>query len=193
VRRPRSLAPEEAALWRRVASTVRPLVPPLVPPANREIDQPQGNAEAPSPAREVRPVAPRPLVPSRAGEEPRPVSRPLDRHGLDAGWERRLARGLIEPDFTLDLHGATLDAAYARLGHGLAQARVMGARVVLLITGRSRPVEAADRGRMRGAIRAKIGDWIAAGEHGAAIAAIRPAHRRHGGPGALYLVLRRRR
>ena len=42
-------------------------------------------------------------------------------------------------------------------------------------------------------VRAKILDWLAAGQHGADIAAVRKAHRRHGGEGALYLVLKRRR
>lgn len=69
----------------------------------------------------------------------------------------------------------------------------MGARLVLLITGRPRGAAAADRGNQRGAIRAKVLDWLAAGPHGADIAAIRHAHRRHGGEGALYLVLRKRR
>ena len=69
----------------------------------------------------------------------------------------------------------------------------MGARLVHVVTGKSRPVDAADRGTSRGAIRAKILDWLAAGPHGADIAAVRKAHRRHGGDGALYLVLRRGR
>ncbi len=192
--RRRVLSPAEAALWRKVASSVTPLVParhdesgvsgdtgdvPLVTPP------PKQRAPDVAEARRASDVVSR-LTAARS-------SRPPDRHGLDSGWERKLARGLVDPDFTLDLHGATLDAAHARLGQGLQQARTMDARVVLLITGRPRPVDAADRGRMRGAIRAKIGDWITAGEHGGAIAAIRVAHRRHGGPGALYLILRRRR
>jgi len=64
---------------------------------------------------------------------------------------------------------------------------------VLVITGKPRPVHAADRAERRGAIRAKILDWLAAGQHAGDIAAIRKAHRRHGGEGALYLVLRRQR
>jgi DNA-nicking Smr family endonuclease len=112
---------------------------------------------------------------------------------LDSTWDRKLARGTVEPDFTLDLHGHTLDAAHSRLDQGLTQARAMGARVVLLITGKPRPAEAADRGSRRGAIRAKVLDWLAAGPHGSDIAAVRPAHRRHGAEGALYLVLRRSR
>jgi DNA-nicking Smr family endonuclease len=99
----------------------------------------------------------------------------------------------IEPDFTLDLHGASLDAAHARLDRGLAQAKAMGARLVLVVTGKPRPVDAADRGQQRGAIRAKVLDWLAAGPHGSDIAAVRNAHRRHGGAGALYIVLRRGR
>ena len=43
----------------------------------------------------------------------------------------------------------------------------------------------------RGAIRAKLLDWLAASSHGSAIAAIRKAHIRHGGEGALYIVLKR--
>ena len=125
----------------------------------------------------------------------RPVSAPvpLDRQGLDTGWDRKLARGTAAPDFTLDLHGASLEMAYTRLDHGLMQAKAMGARVVLVVTGKPRGMAAADRGERRGAIRAKILDWLAAGSHASDIAAIRTAHRRHGGEGALYLVLRRRR
>lgn len=127
--------------------------------------------------------------PLRSGE----AARRLDRHGLDGSWERKLARAEIAPDYTLDLHGHSLDAAHARLDHGLTQAVAMGARLVLVITGRPRPVEAADRGQRRGAIRAKLLDWLAAGPHAHSIAAVRGAHRRHGGAGAVYVVLKRRR
>lgn len=113
--------------------------------------------------------------------------------GLDSSWERKLARAAIAPDFTLDLHGHTLDQAHRRLDAGLGQAKAMGARLVLLITGKARPADAADRGTQRGAIRAKMLDWLAAGPHASDIAAIRKAHRRHGGDGALYVVLKRRR
>jgi len=38
-----------------------------------------------------------------------------------------------------------------------------------------------------------VGDWLAASRHAADIAAVRGAHPRHGGAGALYIILRRRR
>ena len=76
-------------------------------------------------------------------------------------------------------------------GLGMAQARAIGARTILLVTGKPRPVEAADRGNRRGAIRAKVLDWLAASSHHSAIAAVRRAHQRHGGDGALYIVLKR--
>ncbi|HVR90721.1 MAG TPA: Smr/MutS family protein [Novosphingobium sp.] len=130
-------------------------------------------------------------VPKR---EAPPTSRALDRHGLDTSWERKLAKAAIAPDFTLDLHGHSLDAAHVRLDHGLTQALAQGARLVLLITGRPRPADDhADRGQRRGAIRAKLLDWLAAGPHSGRIAAVRPAHPRHGGAGAVYIVLRRPR
>lgn len=110
---------------------------------------------------------------------------------LDATWDRHLSKGEVTPDFTLDLHGHSLDAAWGRLEHGLTLAQQQGARLVLVITGRSRPVEAADRGRQRGAIRAKLMDWLVSGSHASKIAAVRGAHPRHGGAGAVYVVLKR--
>ena len=105
----------------------------------------------------------------------------------------KLKSGQIAPDYTLDLHGHSLDAAYTRITGGLDQARAMGARVVLVIAGRERPVDPADRSHRRGAIRAKLLDWLAASHHADAISAVRKAHQRHGGEGALYLVLKRQR
>jgi DNA-nicking Smr family endonuclease len=201
VKPPRGLTADEAAAWARLAATVRPLHSPLPLAGSRRrsqgtavgggpVEQSAGHTDSPTPN------------PSRKREgdkKPvhRPVAGPPPRSGedrtLDSTWDRKLARGTVAPDFTLDLHGHTLDSAHARLDQGLLQAKAMGARVVLLVTGKPRPAEAADRGERRGAIRAKVLDWLAAGPHGADIAAVRTAHRRHGGDGALYLVLRRRR
>lgn len=194
MRRPgRKLTNEEAALWARVARTVAPLEDKVpLAPARKDHDG-TGPEEQPPPAAPPRKRAkPAALLPRQAADAaPRPEQpRTLDRLGLDAGWDRRLSRGLVAPDFTLDLHGATLDAAHARLEHGLALALAQGARLVLLITGRERP---SDDRRSRGAIRRKFMDWLAAGPHASRIAAIRPAHQRHGGAGAVYIVLKRAR
>ena len=177
---PRGLSAEEAAAWARLASSVTPLEGKKVPP----LDATAKKASKPLPP----PKAATPLIKKAS----KTASAPSTSAGLDGQWERKLKSGAISPDFTLDLHGHSLDAAYSRLMHGMDQARSMGARVVLLIAGKSRPVDPADRGERRGAIRAKILDWLAASSHSDSIAAVRRAHRRHGGDGALYLVLKKR-
>lgn len=198
---PRGLSEEEAAAWAKLAASVTPLEgrgPAKT--AARPVKEPSVPAPVQSPVRApVRaPVMPRiAKAPVRHSTRaaPTPPDNARTRHGtgLDAQWERKLRAGSIAPDYTLDLHGHTLDTAYERLMRGLDQALAMEARVVLLIAGRSRPVDPADRGERRGAIRAKVLDWLAASRHEQAIAAIRRAHIRHGGEGALYLVLKRRR
>jgi DNA-nicking Smr family endonuclease len=194
----RRLSESEARLWKQVAQTVVPLRGHAAPRAD----------EAPAQKATVQPALAKPALAQPASgakaralpitSPPPPTAthkpRPLARHTLDSTWDRRIARGELQPDFTLDLHGATLDAAHIRLEHGLSQALAQGARVLLLITGRPRPQdELSPRGERRGAIRAKFMDWLAAGPFASRIAAVRPAHTRHGGAGAVYLVLRRPR
>jgi DNA-nicking Smr family endonuclease len=173
----RSLRSEERALWARVAATVRPL------------------AETSAGRRAVEPPleAPRVRQGRAAGELGRPVppSKPKGHGGgLDSNWDRRLARGVIQPDTTIDLHGHSLAAAHAFLTRRLDDALAGDARLVLLVTGRPPRGDHGSEGR--GAIRAAVEDWLHASRHASDIAAIRPAHRRHGGAGALYLILRSR-
>lgn len=194
-RTPRGLSAEEADLWRKVADTVTPLHPRH--PALAEA--------APASPVATQPVAPPRKAPRGRIPAPRPVpaavatpTRPLTAHGLDSSWDRKLARGAITPDFTIDLHGMNLDTAHGRLVGGIGQALAMGARLVLLIAGKPRPQgdhdrpNHSERGERRGAIRAKLLDWLAHSPHASNIAAVRPAQPRHGGSGAVYVVLRKR-
>ena len=178
----RNLSADEAALWARVAATIRPLSRELPPEAPRAALQP---AAAPAPAAAVRGQVP-PLRPA----SPAPV--PRASHGaatLDGSWDKRLRSGTISPDRTLDLHGYQLDGAWSAIDDVLERAIAAGDRVVLLVTGHERRGEPPV---LRGRIRAAVHDWLAASRHSASIAAVRAAHRRHGGGGSLYIILRRR-
>ena len=176
----RRLAPDEQALWAKVIASVRPLdgrkavaaIPPdPVLPAPPEAKAPVRRA-ATAPPSKVRPDKARPGM------------------TLDSTWDRRLAQGAVAPDMTVDLHDLDLAGAYALLDGRLEAAIDRGARLVLLITGRPPKGEAP---YVRGRIRAAVGDWLHASRHASAIAAVRNAHPRHGGAGALYIVLRKRR
>jgi DNA-nicking Smr family endonuclease len=107
---------------------------------------------------------------------------------LDGSWDKRLRSGNVEPDRILDLHGMTLDTAWRAIDRALEAAIRNGDRVLLLITGHHRPGTAPVE---RGKIRAAVHDWLAHSRHASRFAAVRGAHRRHGGGGSLYLILRR--
>ncbi len=194
---PRGLTLEEAEAWEALSATVNPLHPhtPVrvakakpVAPAQHLKPAPPKFVKQPkrAPVAATKPA----LTPNTSAPAAKPQARSL-RGSLDGHWDRRLKSGEIMPDVSLDLHGHGLDAAYTRLMRGMMQASASGARVMLVVTGKERPVDAADRSTSRGAIRAKILDWLAASDYADNIAAIRKAHRRHGGDGALYIVLRR--
>lgn len=184
-RPPRALSPEERALWQRVVSSVKPIARAKPVPAAPVVPfvAPAPVAE-PSPPKKVKGRVP-PLRQPAPSTPPKPP-----RDTLDGGWDRRLSRGLVAPESSIDLHGHTLASAHALLDQGLARAIARGDRVLLLITGKP-PRPESERPHARGAIRAAVGDWLAASRHADAIAAVRGAHPRHGGQGALYIILRR--
>ncbi len=112
---------------------------------------------------------------------------------LDTGWERRIRSGSISPDASIDLHEHTLSAAHARLNQSIAAALARDARVLLVVTGKP-PKNVATEGKgRRGAIRGEIGHWLETSPYADRIASVRVAHPRHGGDGALYLILRRKK
>ena len=178
----RTLSADEALLWAKVAATIRPL-------SREPVEAPAAPAPVTGAISAAKPV-PRGRVPPARVPAAAPVSRPsLQSATLDGTWDKGLRSGTISPDRTLDLHGHRLDGAWSAIDHALESAIAAGDRVVLLITGHERrgepPVE-------RGRIRAAVHDWLAASRHAGNIAAVRAAHRRHGGGGSLYIILRRR-
>lgn len=197
MRAPRGLTTAEQTAWAHLASSVKPLPgkkrpnPPASGEGDRRAQSGGGEARAVAPAPSATPLKAKPRAPLHQPAAGPPAVTGEDHKGLDSHWDRRVKAGRLEPDLTLDLHGHTLDTAYDRIMAGLDQARAMGARVVLVVAGRERPVDPADRMVKRGAIRAKMLDWLAASRHGTAISAVRRAHIRHGGDGALYLILKR--
>jgi len=175
----RSLNPDEAALWARVTETIRPLSREVPAP----LPEPQPEPKPPGPLAKSKPKGPAPV------RRPAPVQvKPRIGSTLDGSWDRTIRAGKVEPDRTLDLHGMNLDTAWNAIDRVLDQSIASGARVILLITGHARSGEPPIK---RGRIRAAVHDWLAASRHAERIAAVRGAHRRHGGGGSLYIILRR--
>jgi DNA-nicking Smr family endonuclease len=114
----------------------------------------------------------------------------LDDHNFDRDIARALGRGKLVPQASLDLHGMTLAAAERAVSRFLDQATAQDLRVVLIVTGKGLRLEG---GRMLGGrIRAEFLDWLNRADNRARLRGVRPAHPRHGGSGAFYVLLRRR-
>ena len=180
---PRRPNPEEHEIWRQVTATINPIDPHKnkigVPKDQEPIIRASNLA--------VRAVS----YPPKAGFTPSKMRGLNPANTLDGGWDKRIAKGALAPEFTIDLHGETLASAHARLNRSLSFAIHSDARIILLITGKPARENPRLPPSSRGVIRASVRDWLSASPHARHIAAIRNAHPRHGGAGALYVILRR--
>ena len=155
--------PDDAALWQDVVRSVAPL--------------------------QSRRVATLPLSGFAPAQNGAPERRDPSASGRSAGVDRataeRLKRSLRPIEARLDLHGMTQAEAHRALGDFVRAARAAGRRSLLVITGRG-----MDR---PGILKRSVPRWLDESELRRHILAVAVARPRHGGAGALYVLLRRRR
>jgi DNA-nicking Smr family endonuclease len=163
------LAPVDRLLWREAVRSVTPL---------------RGRAAAASPASGS--IAPATV---EEGHQVQPVRPPAVDHfsGVDRANAERLKRGLHPIEARLDLHGKTQTEAHRALAAFIHSSSEAGRRCVLVITGRGLGPSGP------GVLKSAVPRWLQEVGLRRKILAIAPAQPRHGGSGALYLLLRRRR
>ncbi|MFQ5957809.1 MAG: Smr/MutS family protein [Alphaproteobacteria bacterium] len=175
---------DAAELWRAVTRDVAPLkgrrpAPPAPEP------EPPSRAEKKKPARKAPPARPAPQAPPPAPPPPLPDLAHGRAPGLDKRSAQRLTRGRMKIDATLDLHGMTQAQAVQALNGFLADSQDRGRRCVLVITGKGRV------GDDTGVLRSMVPRWLNAPPNRARVLGFDLAQPKHGGHGALYVLLRR--
>lgn len=202
-RRQRRLTEDERALWQRVARSAKRLNPDRRHVALTPEDRSKEFSETVSSS-------------SRSAETPlEPFEIGSARKSHSGGWSsrrdatdsqamppvrmddkayRKLRRGKLKPQARLDLHGMTLAEARPALTGFILRAQTQGFRMVLVITGKGRERDADGPIPTRaGALRHSVPGWLQAPPLVSAVLQVAPAHLRHGGDGALYVYLKRRR
>jgi DNA-nicking Smr family endonuclease len=132
----------------------------------------EDDKEKDRPAAPPAPPAPRPLAAGRIAD-------------LDKRTAERFKRGEMAIEAKIDLHGMTQGQAHDRLQDFVAKAAAAGQRCVLVVTGKG--------AGGWGVLRESVPRWLnepALRRHLLAFSSAKP---RHGGAGALYLLLKRRR
>ncbi len=178
----------DESLWDAVTRDVQPLkgrepAPVLPVPAPPAADPPRRPAEnaPPAPPRTPLPIPPHPRAPDlpeiTAGRAP----------GLDKRTAQRMRRGQLAIEGRIDLHGMTQDEAFAALYDCLADAQAAGRRCVLVITGKGRVSQDG------GVLRNQVPRWLNQPPNRARVLAFETAQPKHGGGGALYVLLKKGR
>ena len=174
----RRLSEDEDRLWRGVTKSVSPL-------RKRHAAKPKDSEHPPVAAPKAAPKksvahAPPPPVAVKPKPSSPPALAPLDRK-----TKSRIARGTREIDARIDLHGHTQAEAHDALIRFLRRARDKGASVVLVITGKGT--------RGDGVLKRQVPMWLSLPEFREWVVGFDDAAIGHGGEGALYVRVRKKR
>ncbi|MCC5972823.1 MAG: Smr/MutS family protein [Rubellimicrobium sp.] len=201
MRRPRHLSAEERALWDQVTRADAPLK------GRGGMSRLPSHPVSPVAAEKPVSVDTRPPLPAfQVGEraDHRGTNDLLsglaeDRAGLpaprmDAKALGKLRRGKLRPEARIDLHGMTLAEAHPALIGFVLSSHAVGRRLVLVITGKGKlRDDFAPMPTRRGLLRHQVPQWLTLPPLGPVVLQVTPAHISHGGEGALYVYLSRRR
>lgn len=196
--RKRQLRPDEMALWQEVARRTVPLGPRRKPVSM--------TASKPDKAFDPTPELPQSVPAFRLGEA---ASGHMSQHdvlpgiaariasapvAMDRKSFQRLKRGKLTPEAKLDLHGMTLDQAHGALIGFVLRAHGAEKRLVLIVTGKGKDRDGGGPIPVRhGVLRHNVPHWLRLPPLSPLVLQVTEAHIRHGGGGAYYVYLRRRR
>lgn len=132
------------------------------------------------------PSAPKPEPAKRQSKGPLPA--------IDRRAEQNLKRGKTEISATLDLHGMKQVEAHHALVRFIAQSAAHGHKAVLVITGKGSAKNSDDKimpSERRGVLKTQVPLWLEEPGVRHYVVGLRAAGPRHGGSGALYVLLRK--
>jgi DNA-nicking Smr family endonuclease len=186
--------PHDFHLWTSVAATVEPLRRKrLLKMGGGPLPLPEPLAETPQPAPpppRKREKAHRPaMLPSY--QAPPPAASPPDRM-IEPAIRKKVTRGRIAIDGTIDLHGLRQDEARAALRRFIQARAGRGERTILVITGKGIKTGDDYMAAMteRGVLRTMLPIWLSEPSLSPLVSGWTVAARGHGGEGAWYVRLR---
>ncbi len=187
------LTSDEHALWTHVTRHIAPLAPSNPPAAAAPPPEPTPVSAAPAPpAPRSKKAKPEAGPATSAPKPPAPAMPPIV--PIERRLRQRLSRGTHPIDAVIDLHGMRQAEAHHALRSFLMGAQARGHSVVLVVTGKG--AAAADGAGLfeeRGVLRRSVPHWLRLPELRAVVNGFEEAVAHHGGGGALYVRLRRRR
>jgi len=179
----RSLTADEIKLWQRATKDVDRRIEQPTPPETPKPPAARLDGLASRQTEYHRAIAEQGTAPPRRSTMPElDPNRPIN---TDRRTFERLKRGRIPIDRSLDLHGRTQVEAHGALARFLTAASAGGSRCILIVTGKG--VDGV------GVLRQMVPRWLAEEGNREKIVTYCRAQPHHGGEGALYVLLKRRR
>ena len=192
-----SLSNEDKLLWKKVTDTVKPRDGVVRPSDDAIFLQAMEHNQTKAPSFDPIWKSPSPLLTTVAAKKTKQPSNTLPLQPFQKRDKSRLARGVIQIDGKLDLHGMNQNEAYRTLHFFIEKAFRRGWKTILVITGKGNTTNTRNNAWVSdmnvyspGVLRKKVPEWLADGKLRNFIVGFETANPGHGGSGALYVKLR---
>ena len=107
---------------------------------------------------------------------------------------KKLVKGKMEIEGTIDLHGLTADQAKIKLITFINHSYSLGKRLIIVITGKGKHKGFDEFQRpINGVLRQNLPEWLSGPSVSNKVLQVTQAQPKHGGAGAFYVYLRRQR
>ena len=107
---------------------------------------------------------------------------------------KKLVKGKMEIEGTIDLHGLTADQAKIKLITFINHSYSLGKRLIIVITGKGKHKGFDEFQRpINGVLRQNLPEWLSGPSVTNKVLQVTQAQPKHGGAGAFYVYLRRQR
>ena len=193
---PKSVSQEDLEVWKKITIQLKRNKPEVLIKKNISGLKIKKSSKSPPKAPELKPF----IIGEKVLKKEKIIlpnfheDNKINSPNMDKKNFKKLVKGKMEIEGTIDLHGLTADQAKIKLITFINHSYSLGKRLIIVITGKGKHKGFDEFQRpINGVLRQNLPEWLSGPSVSNKVLQVTQAQPKHGGAGAFYVYLRRQR